>query len=72
MREGVSAHGEHVPLHRLWILVRDGAPLEHLDMLHLVTCDDCQKFIEICLGSHTFGEALLKMYQSPEDDVATL
>jgi hypothetical protein len=72
-RNYIPRDRNHIPLHRLWVLVNSGAPLEHFDMLHLVTCNDCQNFIETCLRSHTFGEALLKRYHSPEDDdIATL
>ena len=49
---------EHIPLHRLWVIVRVGHIPSSIEAGHLVECEDCLTALSVCLNAISFGAAL--------------
>jgi hypothetical protein len=49
---------EHIPLHRLWVIVRVGHLPASTEVEHLLDCEDCLKGLSVCLNAKSFGAAL--------------
>jgi hypothetical protein len=51
-------HREHIPPHRVWAFLVAEVQLSLPENVHLIHCNDCRKFHDVCLRSESFGEAL--------------
>jgi hypothetical protein len=49
---------EHIPLHRLWVIVRVGHIPASMEVEHLLECEDCLRGLSVCLNAKSFGAAL--------------
>ena len=38
--------GEHIPIHRAWVLVQEASALSPIEAEHLDKCDDCKEFFQ--------------------------
>jgi hypothetical protein len=57
---------EHIPLHRLWVIVRVGHIPSSIEARHLVECEDCLTALSVCLNARNFGTAL-RILSGPGD-----
>jgi len=58
MFEKLLAHRDHIPPHRLWTFLSAKEELSLPENVHLVQCEVCRAFHDICLHSKNFAEAL--------------
>ena len=38
--------GEHIPIHRAWVLIQEPSALSPIEAEHLEKCDDCKEFFQ--------------------------
>ena len=58
MFEKLLAHRDHIPPHRIWAFLNEEWKPSLPETVHLLKCNYCRAFSDICLSSQNFGEAL--------------
>ena len=38
--------GEHIPIHRAWVLIQEPSALSPIEAEHVEKCDDCKEFFQ--------------------------
>ena len=58
MFENLIKHKGCVLPHRVWAFLTGSLQLDLPEYVHMLDCDSCQRFTQVCLGSENFGGAL--------------